>query len=120
MIGNLILRWLLNTVALLIVAIVVPHFSYDSLLTVAIAALVLGLLNAVVKPLLVIVTLPLTIVTLGLFLFVLNAFMLWLTSVLVPGFRLHGFGTALLASLMLSLVSMLWKALTRRDAPARA
>jgi putative membrane protein len=106
MIGNLILRWLLNTAALLVVAIVVPHFSYDSLVTVAIAALVLGLLNAIVKPLLFIVTLPLTIVTLGLFLLILNAIMLELTAWLVPGFRIDSFGWAVVGALVLTLVSL--------------
>ena len=106
MIGNLILRWLLNTVALLVVAIVVPHFRYDSLVTVAVAALVLGLLNTIVKPLLFIVTLPLTIVTLGLFLLVLNAIMLELTAWLVPGFHIDSFGWAVVGALVLTLVSL--------------
>lgn len=106
MIGNLILRWLLNTVALLVVAIVVPHFNYDSLLSVAIAALVLGLLNAVVKPLLFVVTLPLTIVTLGLFLLVLNAVMLELTAWLVPGFHIDSFGWAFVGAIVLTLISL--------------
>ncbi len=83
------------------------------------AALVLGLVNTIVRPVLFVLTLPFTIVTLGLFLFVLNAFMLWLTAALVPGFKVHGFGTTLLASLVLSVIGMLWKSLTRRE-PAAA
>ena len=107
MIGNLILRWLLNTVALLVVAIALaPHFSYDSLMTVAIAALVLGLLNTLVKPLLFIITLPLTVVTLGLFLLVLNAIMLELTAWLVPGFHIDSFGWAIVGAIVLTLVSL--------------
>jgi putative membrane protein len=102
----MILRWLLNTVALLVVAIIVPHFHYSSLLTVAIAAAVLGLLNTIVRPLLFIVTLPLTIVTLGLFLLVLNAIMLELTAWLVPGFRIDSFGWAVVGALVLTLVSL--------------
>jgi putative membrane protein len=102
----MILRWLLNTVALLVVAIVVPHVHYDSLLSVAIAAAVLGLLNAIVKPLLFILTLPLTIVTLGLFLLVLNAIMLELTAWLVPGFRIDSFGWAVVGAIVLTLVSL--------------
>lgn len=102
----MILRWLLNTVALLVVAIVVPHFHYASLLTVAIAAAVLGLLNAIVKPLLFLLTLPLTVVTLGLFLLVLNAIMLELTAWLVPGFRIDSFGWAVVGALVLTLVSL--------------
>jgi putative membrane protein len=106
MIAQLILRWLLNTVALLVVAIVVPHFNYDSLFAVAVAALVLGLLNAIVRPLLFVITLPLTIVTLGLFLLVLNAIMLELTAMLVPGFRIDSFGWALIGAVVLTLVSL--------------
>ena len=107
MIGNLILRWLLNTVALLVVAIALaPHFGYDSLMTVAVAALVLGLLNTLVKPLLFIITLPLTVVTLGLFLLVLNAIMLELTAWLVPGFRIDSFGWAIVGAIVLTLVSL--------------
>ncbi|MBI5709622.1 MAG: phage holin family protein [Candidatus Eisenbacteria bacterium] len=79
-----------------------------------IAAVVLALVNAVVKPVLFILTLPFTILTLGLFLLVLNALMLWLTSALVPGFHVHGLGGTLLASIILSFVGMVWKAATRK------
>ena len=73
-------------------------------------------MNTIVKPILFVLTLPFTIITLGLFLFVLNAIVLWLTALLVPGFRLHGFGTALIASLVLAVVSMIWKSATRESA----
>ncbi len=111
----MLLRWLLNTVALFIVAWVVPGFSYASIGWLAIAALVLGLLNALVKPILFVLTLPLTIVTLGLFLIVLNAIMLELTAALVPGFDIAGFGWAILGALVLSLVSMVTNRIGTRD-----
>lgn len=79
-----------------------------------IAAVVLALVNAVVKPVLFILTLPFTILTLGLFLLVLNALMLWLTAALVPGFHVLGPGGTLLASIILSCVGMVWKAATRK------
>jgi len=69
------------------------------------AGLVLALINAVVRPVLKIITLPLTLLTLGLFLFVLNAFCLWLTSAVVPGFDVHGFRAAFLGALLITLVS---------------
>ena len=69
------------------------------------AGLVLALINAVVRPVLKIVTLPLTLLTVGLFLFVLNAFCLWLTSAVVPGFDIHGFRAAFLGALLISVVS---------------
>ena len=103
---SLVLRWLLNTLALLVVAHVVPNFHYRSLLTLAVAALVLGLLNTIVRPLLFVLTLPLTVVTLGLFLFVLNAIMLELTAWLVPGFDIDGFGWAIVGAVVLALVTL--------------
>src|SRR6188508_2799332 len=84
--GNmgLIIRWVLNTLALLVVVNIVPGFVYRDWLTLAIAAAVLGLLNAIVRPVLWVLTLPITVVTLGLFLLVLNAIMLELTAWVVP------------------------------------
>jgi putative membrane protein len=69
------------------------------------AGLVLALVNAVVRPVLKVLTLPLTLLTLGLFLFVLNAFCLWLTSAIVPGFDVQGFWAAFLGALLISVVS---------------
>ncbi|HEX9161663.1 MAG TPA: phage holin family protein [Thermoanaerobaculia bacterium] len=106
MIG-LLFRWLLNTLALLVVAILLrPHIQYRDFVSLAIAALVLGLLNAIVKPILFILTLPLTILTLGLFLLVLNAIILEITSALVPGFTIESFGWAFAAAIVLALVSL--------------
>jgi len=76
-----------------------------------IGALVLGLVNAFVWPVMVLLTLPLTVVTFGLFLFVVNALMLWLMAALVPGIRIEGFGSALLGSLVLSLLNLAVSAL---------
>ena len=106
--------------AMLGISKLLPGFQVNGWGPAIIASIVLALVNALVKPVLFVLTLPFTIVTLGLFLFVLNAFMVWLTSALVPGFKVNGFGTALLASLLLSLVGMLWKALTRADAQPQA
>jgi len=112
-----LLYFLVMAAAMLGISKLLPGFELSGWGAAIIAAIVLAAANTLLKPILFVLTL--TIVTLGLFLFVLNAFMLWLTSVLVPGFHIHSFGTALLASLMLSLVSMVWKALTRRVEPAR-
>jgi putative membrane protein len=102
---NLLLRWLVNTIALFIVVTVVPHFHYRSIVTLAIAALVLGLLNAIVRPILFVLTLPLTIVTLGLFLLVLNGIVLELVAWVVPGFRIDSFGWAVVGALLLTVIS---------------
>ena len=103
---HLILRWILNTLALFIVVTLVPGFYYRSVVTLAIAALVLGLLNAIVRPILFILAFPLTVVTLGLFLLVLNAIMLELTAMLVPGFRIGSFWWAIIGALLLTVISL--------------
>ena len=77
--------------------------GWDSAL---VGAMVLGFVNAVVRPLMVLLTLPFTILTFGLFLLVVNAFMLWLVAALVPGIRVQGFGSALLGSLVLTLLNL--------------
>jgi len=112
---SLLIRWILNTLALLLVVSVVPHFYYRSWVTLAIAAAVLGLLNAIIRPILFFLTLPITIVTLGLFLLILNAIMLELTAWLVPGFDIDGFGWAIVGALVLSLVSMVTSRIGRGD-----
>jgi putative membrane protein len=90
-----------------------PGFEVDGWLPALLSAVVLGIANAVLKPILFVLTLPFTILTLGLFLFILNALMLWLTALIVPGFRVHGFLPTLLASIILSVVGMIWKAATK-------
>ncbi|HVR44758.1 MAG TPA: phage holin family protein [Thermoanaerobaculia bacterium] len=103
---RILLSWLLNALALWIVTLIVPAVGYESVVSLVIAAAVLGIVNAIVRPILFWLTLPLTIVTLGLFLIVLNALMLELTAWLVPGFRVDGFGWAMLAALILGLISL--------------
>ena len=101
----LLLRWLLNTMALFVVVKVVPGFHASSIVSLAIAALVLGLLNAIVRPILFFLTLPLTVLTLGLFLIVLNAIMLELTAWLAPGFRIDDFVAAIIGAVVLAIIS---------------
>lgn len=79
--------------------------SFTKGMTLGAAALVLGVLNAIVRPILILLTLPITIVTLGLFLFVLNAFLIWLTSRVVTGFQVAGFGSALLGAVLMTIIS---------------
>ena len=103
----LILRWLINTGALFVADYFLAGIHAESTATLFIAALVLGLLNAIVRPILFWLTLPLTIITLGLFILVLNAAMLGLTAWLVPGFGIDTFWTAVLGALILSVISFL-------------
>jgi putative membrane protein len=91
---------------LLLVANVVPGIQLKGFGTALLGAIALGLVNAFVRPLMILLTLPLTILTFGLFLLVVNALMLWLVGALVPGFRVQGFGAALLGSLLLTLLNL--------------
>jgi putative membrane protein len=103
---KLIVRWLLLAAALLLVAYLYPGVQVQSFGTAMVAALVLGLLNTVVRPLLVLLTLPVTLVTVGLFLFVINALMFWAAATLLNGFNVSGFWAALVGSLIYSLCGM--------------
>lgn len=101
-----LINWLFSAVAILITANVVPGFSVNSFATALIVALVLGIVNAIIKPVLVILTLPITILTLGLFTFVINAALILLVAKLVKGFTVSGFGPALVAALVLWLINL--------------
>lgn len=104
---RLLLVWILNAIALLAVAYLYPGVQLQDWQSAAIAALVLGLVNTLVKPVLVILTLPVTIVTLGLFLLVLNALLFWAVASLVPGFHVSGFWAALLGAILYSIIGWL-------------
>lgn len=112
---SFLLTWLIAALSLLITAYLVPGLEFDSFIAAAIAAGVLGLVNAIVRPVLLLLTLPITFLTLGLFLFVINAFMLWLAGLLTPGFTVAGFLPALLGSIVLTLVSTLLSQFLRRS-----
>ena len=103
---KLILKWLLSAAALLAVAYLYSGVMVTSFTGALIAAAVLGALNMVVRPILVLLTLPVTVVTLGLFLFVVNALMFWAAASLVSGLSVSGFGAALLGSLIYSVLQL--------------
>ena len=107
----LLLVWLLNAVALLVVAYLLPGITVASFGSALIAALVLGLLNSLVKPVLVLLTLPITVVTLGLFLIVLNALLFWFAGSILKGFQVNGFWWAVIGALLYSLISGLLSAI---------
>jgi putative membrane protein len=104
---GLLLRVAINAAAIYLIAHVVPGIEVTGVLAALGAGLVLGLVNAIVRPVLVVITFPATLLTLGLFLLVLNAFCLWLTGWLVKGFDVHGFWPALFGALLISVVSWL-------------
>lgn len=100
-----VLRILVNAVTIGLAAYLVPGITVEGAVPAVVGGLVLGLVNALVRPVLLLLTLPLTLLTLGLFIFVLNALCLWLSSALVPGFTITGFGAAFLGALVISIVS---------------
>jgi putative membrane protein len=104
---TLLARWILNAAALLLVAYLYPGVHVAGFVPAPAAALFLGLVNAVVRPILVILTLPVTILTLGLFIFVINALLFWLVAEVVKGFDVTGFGAALLGSILYSVITLL-------------
>jgi putative membrane protein len=100
-----LMRWLFTTIAVLFVANLLPGIKVTSAFGVILAALILGILNAFLKPLMVILTLPLTIFSFGLFLFVINGIILYLTSLIVRGFDIANIWVAIVASIFISLIS---------------
>ena len=104
---GLLLRWGLNAFALWVVSVIVAGIHADGIAATFVAALVLGILNALVRPIVLLLTLPINLLTLGLFTFVINALMLEMTSALVRGFTVDSFGSALVGALVLGLVSFL-------------
>ena len=113
----ILLIWILNALAVILVAYLVPGITIASFWSALIVALVLGLLNAVLRPLLIIFTLPLNILTLGLFTFVINGIILYFVSSIVKGFSVDGLGTAIIGSIVLSLIQ--WGANTLMKGPKK-
>jgi len=105
---GLLIRWIITALALWLTATIVPSLvTIKNAGAAILAALVLGLVNAIVRPILLLLTLPFTIVTLGLFIFILNAAMFGLAALIAgPGFQVHGFWGALVGSLLVSLISL--------------
>jgi len=112
----LLLHWVLNAIALLIVAHVVPGVSVSDPVAALVAAVLLGLANAVIRPILILLTLPVTILTLGLFLLVINGLLFWAVSAVMTGFEVHGLWAGVLGALVYSLLTALLSLLVRRPA----
>jgi putative membrane protein len=102
---SLLVHWLIYAIAIVITAYLLPGVRLSGFSAALVAALVLGLVNTFIKPVLLLLTLPLNILTLGLLTFVINALLIMLTSTLVPGFVVTGFWWALLFSLVLSIIN---------------
>ena len=110
---KIIANWVLSALALFLVSRIIPGIRLQDFWSALIAVVIIGLVNALIKPILLLLTLPITILTLGLFTLVINACMLLLASGLTPGFKVDGFGSALIGSILLSVISTLLHALVR-------
>ena len=114
--AGLLLRWIGNSLAILFVAWLFKGVSVASTQDAFVAGALLGVINSIVRPVLVVLTLPVTILTLGLFYFVISAFCLWLTGYLLDGFAVHGVFTTLFAALLISIVSSIVTSMLHRAA----
>ncbi len=112
---KLILRLLLNAIAVVILSYVLPGVGVDSMMTAILVAVVLSILNFLVKPILVIFTLPITILTLGLFLLVINAIIIQLAAKLIDGFYVSGFWWAVIFSLLLAILQAILHSILKED-----
>ncbi len=102
---NLLLKWVIYALLIVFVAWIIPGISVSNFLSAMLVCVVIGLINAFIRPLVEFISLPVNFLTLGLFSFVINAFLLMLAGVLTPGFQVEGFLSALFGSILLSLFS---------------
>ena len=110
-----LVHWFVIAIALWVTAAILPGVEFESTTALAIGAIILGLVNALVRPILTLLTLPITILTLGLFYLCVNGAMLYLAAALTPGFELAGFGSAVLGAIVISIVGMLLGGLVEQD-----
>ena len=110
-------KLLLNGVAIVVTAYLIPGITLTGIVPAVIAGVLLGFVNAIVRPVLILLTLPFTLLTLGLFLFVVNAICFGLTAALVPGFDVSGFAAAFLGALVVTIVSWILNAVFKDPDP---
>ncbi|MBA0902658.1 MAG: phage holin family protein [Candidatus Nitrotoga sp.] len=111
---RIIATWILNAAALLLVAYLLPGIRVDGFFSALIAAMLLGLINALLRPLLILLTLPVTFVTLGLFVLVINGLLFWLAGSVLKGFDVSGFWAGLTGSLLYSALSFILSFMLRK------
>jgi putative membrane protein len=104
---HLLIRLIINAIVLYLIALYVPGFHISGFTAAIIAAIIFGLVNAVIRPIVLLLSLPATILTLGLFVIIINALMFWLTVWITPGFRVDGFVPALIGGIIMTIVSII-------------
>lgn len=110
-----LIKLLISAITLIVVSYIVPGFEFSSFGSVLVAALVLGIVNAIIKPLIVLLTLPVNILTLGVFTLVINAFMFWIVYWVVPGFNISGFATAIWGAIAYWLINWMIQLIFQED-----
>ena len=108
---RLLAHWLLNSIALMGVAYLMPSIDVSSFWSALVAALLLGLVNTIIRPILILLTLPATVLTLGLFIFVINGLLFWMVGSFVQGFVVAGFWAGVIGAIVYSIISWLLAAL---------
>ena len=112
---RLVVTWVINAVALLALPYIFSSINVDSFLTAIVVAIVLGFINAIIRPILIILTLPATILTLGLFIFVINGLLFWAVGSFLPGFHVAGFWAGVFGAIVFSLISWALSSLLMPD-----
>lgn len=102
-----VVRWIINAIALIITALLIKGITFHGILSPFVAALVIGVLNAIVRPFLILITLPINILTLGIFTFVVNGFIIYMTAKVVNGFTIENFWAAFVGAIFISIISFL-------------
>ncbi len=102
---RLVITWLINAIALIALPYIFKSISVDSFMTALVVAVVLGLINTLIRPILVILTLPVTLLTLGLFIFVINGLLFWAVGSFLPGFHVDGFWSGVFGAIVYSIIS---------------
>jgi putative membrane protein len=115
-----LIQWVISGLAILITAYLLPGVAIEGFLAALVTALVLGLINAVLRPILILLTLPLNILTLGLFTLVINALLIMLASTIVPGFAVQGFWWALLFGVVLAIVNFALNPLLKSNSSTKS
>ena len=102
-----VIRWIINAIALVLTAMIIKGMNFQGILSPFVAALVIGVLNAILRPFLILITLPINILTLGVFTFVVNGFLIYITAKVVNGFTVENFWAAFVGAIFLSIISFL-------------
>lgn len=117
---QLLIRLIVNAIAFYLIALYVPGFHISGFTAAIIAAIIFGLVNAIIRPIVLLLSLPATILTLGLFIFIVNALLFWLTVWITPGFKVDGFVPALIGSIIMTIVSVLTNHLLKAETAGTA